>query len=150
MQDRIYKYRLGLECHLHWSDAHAHTLIFIDIDSFQIAARSSTVDAPQIRSVHTNRQRMPPSARAGLATRTRVLTPMSSVQVLNQSYLSPTAHFLSRHAFLDTCQVRNGGCNENALCGHHPTSNIVTCTCKTGYINIGSNSTVTCLGKNLS
>ena len=47
----------------------------------------------------------------------------------------------------DTCQVQNGGCDNNAICSHDGTSNVVVCTCKTGYANTGSAPNVTCTGE---
>lgn len=50
----------------------------------------------------------------------------------------------------DSCEVNNGGCDENAVCSHDATTNAVKCTCKTGYTNTGSASNVTCTGKSPS
>ena len=47
----------------------------------------------------------------------------------------------------DACDVKNGGCDANALCSHDATTNEVVCTCKTGYTNTGTAPTVTCTGK---
>ena len=49
--------------------------------------------------------------------------------------------------FLDSCQVNEGGCDLNAICSHNTTTNAVICTCKAGYTNSGSQSTVVCKGK---
>lgn len=46
----------------------------------------------------------------------------------------------------DSCQVNNGGCDPNAVCSHEETTNAVKCTCKTGYTNVGTGSTVVCKG----
>lgn len=46
----------------------------------------------------------------------------------------------------DSCLINNGGCDKNAACSHDATTNDVRCTCKTGYVNTGSNSTVVCTG----
>lgn len=47
----------------------------------------------------------------------------------------------------DSCEVNNGGCDPNAACSHDAATNAVKCTCKTGYTNTGSGSTVVCTGK---
>ena len=49
--------------------------------------------------------------------------------------------------FVDACQVKNGGCDVNALCSHDATNNAVLCTCKAGYTNTGSGETVVCTGE---
>ena len=49
--------------------------------------------------------------------------------------------------FIDSCTVKNGGCDCNAICSHDPTTFEVKCTCKTGYTNTGSGSDVNCTGK---
>lgn len=48
--------------------------------------------------------------------------------------------------FADSCLVKNGGCDPNAVCSHEQTTNAVKCTCKTGYTNTGSDSNVVCTG----
>lgn len=60
-----------------------------------------------------------------------------------QSTIKCILHTLS---VLDSCQVKNGGCDCNAICSHEPTTNAVKCTCKTGYTNTGSGSSVNCTG----
>lgn len=47
---------------------------------------------------------------------------------------------------LDSCQVKNGGCDANAACSHDRKTNEVVCTCKTGYTNTSPTSTVVCTG----
>ena len=47
---------------------------------------------------------------------------------------------------LDSCLVRNGGCDPNATCSHNAVSNGVQCTCNTGFKNIGVGSQVRCIG----
>ena len=54
---------------------------------------------------------------------------------------------LFREFSLDSCQVNNGGCDPCATCSHDAATNSVVCTCKTGYTNTGSDSTVVCTGK---
>ena len=54
-------------------------------------------------------------------------------------------HFFCEH-LLDSCQVNNGGCDANAVCSKNDATNDVVCTCKTGYVNTGSGSTVICKG----
>ena len=49
--------------------------------------------------------------------------------------------------FVDSCQVKNGGCDVNAICSHEAGTNAVTCTCKIGYVNVGSSCNVICKGK---
>ena len=46
----------------------------------------------------------------------------------------------------DSCQVNNGGCGPNTICSHDPKTNAVVCSCKPGYTNTGSGSTVVCKG----
>lgn len=48
---------------------------------------------------------------------------------------------------VDSCQVKNGGCDPNAVCSHERKTNEVACTCKTGYTNTSPTSTVVCTGK---
>lgn len=47
--------------------------------------------------------------------------------------------------FADSCLVKNGGCDVNAECSHDCTTNEVKCTCKTGYVQNGSGTNVTCI-----
>ena len=51
-----------------------------------------------------------------------------------------------RYWIVDSCLVNNGGCGINATCSHDDTTDAVRCTCKTGFINIGSSSAVMCRG----
>ena len=46
----------------------------------------------------------------------------------------------------DSCNVNNGGCDKYATCSHDSTTFAVVCTCKTGYTNVGTGSTVKCEG----
>ena len=39
---------------------------------------------------------------------------------------------------LDPCAVNNGGCNANAACSSSGKDGAVTCTCKSGYLNNGT------------
>ena len=48
---------------------------------------------------------------------------------------------------VDSCLVKNGGCDANSNCSHESPSNAVICTCKTGYTNTGSAANVTCTGE---
>lgn len=56
---------------------------------------------------------------------------------------------------IDSCTIKNGGCDPNAVCSHDPVTNAVVCTCKNGFTNTGTTN-VTCTGtihsftKNLS
>ena len=50
------------------------------------------------------------------------------------------------HLILDSCEVKNGGCDPNAACSHDSKSNAVRCSCKGGYTNIGCAYTVVCKG----
>jgi hypothetical protein len=52
----------------------------------------------------------------------------------------------SSESFTDSCQVQNGGCECNSLCSHHPVTNAVKCTCRTGYVNSGTVDKVVCVG----
>ena len=52
---------------------------------------------------------------------------------------------LPSFSFVDSCTIKNGGCDANAICSHHPTTNEVVCTCKTGFTNTGKTN-VTCTG----
>ena len=47
---------------------------------------------------------------------------------------------------IDSCLVKNGGCDCNAVCSHDSKTNAVLCNCKTGYTNTGSDSNVICTG----
>ncbi len=47
---------------------------------------------------------------------------------------------------LDSCKVKNGGCDPNASCFHDTKTNAVQCRCKIGYTNTGSESKVVCTG----
>ena len=44
--------------------------------------------------------------------------------------------------------MNNGGCDSNAICSRDTRTNVIKCTCKTGYTNVGANSTVVCRGIN--
>jgi hypothetical protein len=48
--------------------------------------------------------------------------------------------------FVDACDVRNGGCDRNAKCSHVDVTNEVKCTCKVGFVNVGSSESVVCKG----
>lgn len=45
---------------------------------------------------------------------------------------------------LDSCKIKNGGCDKNAKCSHVKTTNAVKCTCNVGFVNVGSDSQVIC------
>ena len=47
---------------------------------------------------------------------------------------------------LDSCQVNNGGCDQNAICSHEAVTNAVVCQCRSGYTNTGCAVTVKCTG----
>ena len=55
--------------------------------------------------------------------------------------------FLTTESLIDACQVKNGECDLNAICSHDGITNAIICTCKTGYVNTGSQSNVTCTGE---
>ena len=42
--------------------------------------------------------------------------------------------------------MNNGGCDSNAICSRDTKTNVIKCTCKPGYTNVGANSTVVCKG----
>lgn len=46
----------------------------------------------------------------------------------------------------DSCKVKNGGCDQNALCSHADDTFDIVCKCKTGYTNTGSEKAVRCEG----
>ena len=48
---------------------------------------------------------------------------------------------------LDTCQVNNGNCDANARCSHDGATNAIKCTCKQGFVNVGSGTVVICNGE---
>ena len=50
---------------------------------------------------------------------------------------------------VDSCKVKNGGCDQYADCTHNADTFAVVCTCKTGYTNVGDAQKVICKGKNL-
>ena len=52
-----------------------------------------------------------------------------------------------RCAMVDSCLVENGGCGKHAICSHDAESNEVRCTCKTGYTNVGTDTTTDCTGR---
>ena len=52
-----------------------------------------------------------------------------------------------RNSLSDSCNVNNGGCDKNADCSHDKGTFAVVCTCKTGYTNVGTGTTVKCDGK---
>ena len=49
--------------------------------------------------------------------------------------------------FSDACDVNNGGCHADARCSHDPKTNLVVCTCKTGFVDTDPGSAVVCTGK---
>ena len=55
-------------------------------------------------------------------------------------------YFSHQVSIVDSCNVNNGGCDKNAACSHDKDTFAVVCTCKTGYTNVGSGSTVKCEG----
>ena len=42
---------------------------------------------------------------------------------------------LSHNLCVDSCTIKNGGCDPNAACSHHPTTNAVVCTRNTTQQN---------------
>lgn len=48
--------------------------------------------------------------------------------------------------FLDSCTIKNGGCDDNAICSHDSLTYAIVCTCKAGYTNVGTNASVKCEG----
>ena len=80
-------------------------------------------------------------------TPTRVPTRMSLALVKQRQMCNSARLSSSMRTCLDSCLVKNGECDANALCSHHSTSNAVKCTCKTGYSNTGSDSNVICTGE---
>ena len=54
---------------------------------------------------------------------------------------------LSSANLIDTCQVNNGNCDTNAVCSHDAATNAVKCTCKQGFVNVGSGKVVVCNGE---
>ena len=86
---------------------------------------------------------MPSYAHVKLVIQIQVLAQQSSVKVL-QSLWTKTISTLICTFLSDSCQVNNGGCDTNAVCSHDTTTNAVKCTCKTGYTNTGTGSTVVC------
>ncbi|CAM4818052.1 unnamed protein product [Rotaria magnacalcarata] len=44
-----------------------------------------------------------------------------------------------------SCSQNNGGCGPNAHCSENRTTTAITCTCKTGYANTGSQANVVCI-----
>jgi hypothetical protein len=53
-------------------------------------------------------------------------------------------HIFSVLLFIASCQVNNGGCSTNAMCSYDPKTNAPICSCTTGYINTGTNTSVVC------
>ena len=64
--------------------------------------------------------------------------------ILLRAAIGPSS---SLRLILDSCEVKNGHCDPNAVCSHESVSNAVTCNCKTGYVNVGSSSSVICKGE---
>lgn len=98
------------------------------------------------------RAQMPYNAPARLATLTRMSVQLSSVQVTHSNKephrsTGSSSYDLITECLVDACDVKNGGCDVNAACSHQNGSYAVVCTCKTGYTNTGSASTVNCTGK---
>ena len=101
-----------------------------------------------LRMITPERMQSPAHARPG--TQTQVVPRKWCAQVKSAAQLA----FRSENGLctwcllgVDTCQVKNGGCDGNAVCSHDGTSNAVVCTCKIGYTNAGSATNVTCTGE---
>ena len=94
-------------------------------------------------SAHTIQRQTQLYVHASLAIQTQVQAQQSSVKVCLTFAMRVTSYI---NFSLETCQVNNGGCDANALCSYDGTKKMVVCTCKTGYTNTGSNSTVVCTG----
>ena len=106
-----------------------------------------------MQPVHTRKTVTPLSAPARLVTQTPTLAGQSLAQV---RAINDNPDFALRYNFLnmmrlffaDTCQVKNGGCDQNSICTHDSQSNAVVCICKKGYTNTGVAPIVVCTGKN--
>ena len=94
---------------------------------------------------HTMLSPMQSSANASRATPILAAVAMHSAQVQTQPFHRSQLIGSPSFSPIDSCTIKNGGCDANAICSHHPTTNEVVCTCKTGFTNTG-NTNVTCTG----
>lgn len=71
----------------------------------------------------------------------------SSAEVLrtNRSNLRRVPNYCAKFVS-DSCQVNNGGCGSRANCTRNPTTNVIRCICRAGFVNTGSDSSVVCTG----
>lgn len=96
------------------------------------------------------RKPMQSNVPAKLDTPILVLIPMSFAQVRTHKksieWKRTMYSFGLDIVFIDSCKVKNGGCDSNAICSHDSTTFDVKCTCKIGYTNTGSDSSVNCTG----
>lgn len=89
-------------------------------------------------------------AHAKLVIQMQVLVQASCVKVkiiLNFELIRSNDYKSLIEFISDSCQVNNGDCDSNAICSFDRTANRVKCTCKTGYSNTGTGSSVVCTGK---
>lgn len=86
------------------------------------------------------------SVLVSLASQTPALQPRSSAKVDNLSLVVKeyVKHEFFDSLFIESCQVNNGGCGVNAVCSYNPKTNAPICTCKAGYVNTGTNTSVVC------
>ena len=94
-------------------------------------------------------KRMQLCALVKLVTQTQVLHHHMLAQVMLRGigcFTIRNPAFLSYSPILDSCLVKNGGCDPNAACSHDSKTNAVVCRCKPGFTNTGSGSTVVCKG----
>ncbi|CAF5012886.1 unnamed protein product, partial [Rotaria sp. Silwood1] len=71
---------------------------------------------------------------------------MEAVTLMQNVHIPTTAMMSNVNGvFLDSCYENNGGCGENAVCSHESGTFAVVCKCQVGYINSGSDSTLSCI-----
>lgn len=122
-----------------------------DILNLQTAVSWIMVDVTSTLFVRITKQTMLLNVHAKLVTLTLDLVQMSFAPVKKHFGTDWTTHRLSPFFFMsiDSCLVKNGGCDVNAICSHDNKTFGIICTCKTGYSNTGSTTNVTCTGKYL-
>lgn len=108
------------------------------------------VDVVAVPLVPMITQPMQSDVLARLVIRTQVQNRRLNVQVIAIGYnqvIVIQCLIIILYYIIDSCQVNNGGCGDNAICSHDDVSDAVKCTCKIGFTNVGSSSAIVCKGR---
>lgn len=147
LQNRLWQYRLHMQCLLHrWENELPYLTEYVYAYFWKISAKWKTADVAQMQSVRMIQKRLKLSALANQDIQTPALHRRSCAQVeqLNWILSQYLKRILLHSVLVDSCRVNNGGCGPNAVCSYDPKTNAPICTCKTGYINTGSKGNVVC------